>query len=160
MNLRRTTAIIRKELVHITRNRSTFFMTLLSPVMILLVMMYAFMVDIKEIPIAVLDNDRTSLSQQYVSGLLSTGDVTLRGWVMDYADLERELEWSRIKAAIIIPAGFMDDLISGREASVQVIIDGTAPSTANHATTHILGFTQNMAGVSGAPYPWPASRRD
>ena len=141
----RTYAIVRKELLHIARNKVTLFLTIMSPALMTLVLMYSFTVDIKEVPVAILDNDRSPLSQGYASGLLSTSDVTIRRWALDYTDLERQLERGQIKAGIVIPSGFMDDVVAGRETSVQVLIDGTAPSAANHATAHIVGFTQNMA---------------
>jgi ABC-2 type transport system permease protein len=145
MNLKRSLAVVRKELLHVVRNRSTFFLTVLSPAFLLIVMMYAFTVDIKEVPVIILDNDRSTLSQRYVSGLLATGDVTLHGWARDYAELEQRLERGEVKAALVIPAGFMDDIVAGREAGVQVLIDGTSPSTANYATAHVVGFTQSLA---------------
>ena len=144
-SFRRTSAIVRKELLHIARNKVTLFLTIMSPAFMTLVLMYSFTVDIKEVPVAILDNDRSALSQRYASGLLSTGDVTMRRWALDYTDLERQLERGQIKAAVVIPAGFMDDIVAGREAGVQVLIDGTAPSAANHATAHVIGFTQSMA---------------
>ncbi|MBU0705528.1 MAG: ABC transporter permease, partial [Chloroflexi bacterium] len=144
-SVRRTYAIARKELLHIARNKVTLFLTVMSPAFMMLVLMYSFTVDIKEVPVSVLDNDRSPLSQRYVSGLLSTGDVTMRRWALDYTDLERQLERGQIKAGIVIPSGFMDNVVAGREAGVQVLIDGTAPSAANHATAHVVGFTQNMA---------------
>ena len=144
--IKRTLAIVRKELVHIVRNKVAFFLTVMSPPMMMFVLMYSFTVDIKEVPVSVLDSDGSSLSQQYVSGLLGTGDVTMHGWARDYDDLERRLEWGEVKAAVVIPSGFMDDVVAGREASLQVIIDGTAPSTANHATAHVIGFTQSIRG--------------
>jgi len=145
MSVKRTLAIVRKELLHIGRNKVTLFLTIMSPAMMTFVLMYSFTVDIKAVPISVLDNDHSALSQRYVSGLLSTGDVTMPGWALDYEDLEQQLERGEIKAAVVIPSGFMDDVVAGREASVQVLIDGTAPSTANHATAHVVGFTQSMA---------------
>ena len=145
ISFKRTLAVMHKEFLHIVRNRGTFILTLVSPALLLVVFMYAFTVDIKETPIAVLDNDHSALSQRYVSGLLATGDVTMRGWASGYDDLERRLEWGEIKAAVIIPAGFEVDVRSGREASLQVLIDGTSPSSANHATAHVVGFTQSMA---------------
>ena len=39
----------------------------------------------------------------------------------------------------------MDDVVARRETSVQVLIDSTAPNTANYATAHVVGFTQSMA---------------
>lgn len=144
-SVRRTVAVVRKELLHIVRNRVALFLTVMSPPMMTLVLMYSFTVDIKDVPVSVLDHDNSALSQRYVSGLLGTGDVTMHERVLDYANVEQRLEWGEIKAAIIIPSGFMDDIVTGQEASLQIIIDGTAPSTANHATAHVIGFTQNMA---------------
>lgn len=142
---RRTFAIVRKELLHIGRNKITLFLTVISPALMILVLMYSFTADIREVPVSVLDNDRSALSQRYVSGLLGTGDVTMRRWALNYEDLERRLERGEIKVAVVIPSGFMDDVVAGREASVQVLIDGTAPSTANHAAAYVVGFTQSMA---------------
>ena len=144
-SVRRTVAIVRKELLHIVRNKVALFLTVMSPPMMTLVLMYSFTVDIKDVPVSVLDHDNSALSQRYVSGLLGTRDVTMHERALDYEDVEQRLEWGEIKAAIIIPSGFMDDIVVGREASLQIIIDGTAPSTANHATAHVIGFTQNMA---------------
>lgn len=144
-SVKRTFAIVRKEILHVARNRVTLFLTVVSPAFMMFVLMYSFTVDIKKVPVSILDNDHSTLSQRYASGLLSTGDVTMHGWARDYEHLERQLERGQIKAAVVIPFGFMDDVIAGREACVQVLIDGTAPSAANHATAHIVGFTQSMA---------------
>jgi ABC-2 type transport system permease protein len=46
---------------------------------------------------------------------------------------------------VVIPPDFEKDILAGREASVQIIVDGTDPNTANHALTHIGGFTEKMA---------------
>jgi ABC-2 type transport system permease protein len=145
VSVKRTVTIVRKEMLHIVRNRIVFFLTVMSPVMSMVVLMYSFVVDIKDIPIAILDNDNSAMSQRYISGLLGTSDVKMRRWALDYEDLERCLERGEIKVALVIPTGFMNNIVAGREASVQVIIDGTAPSTANHASAHVVGFTQSMA---------------
>lgn len=145
MSVKRTVVIVHKEMLHIVRNRVVFFLTVMSPVLSMVVLMYSFVIDIKDVPIAILDNDNSAMSQRYVSGLLGTSDVKMRRWALDYEDLEWCLERGEIKVAIVIPAGFMNNIVAGREASVQVLVDGTAPSTANYATAHVVGFTQSMA---------------
>jgi ABC-2 type transport system permease protein len=75
MNLRRTWSIIRKEGRHIARDRRSFILVTISPVFLLLVMAYTFMVDIKNVAVAVMDRDRTPLSRRYIAGLGGTGDV-------------------------------------------------------------------------------------
>jgi ABC-2 type transport system permease protein len=145
MNLRRTVSIMRKEMWHILRDRRTFVLVTVSPVFLLLVFAYSMSVEIRNVAIAVLDYDQSTLSRQYRDGLASTGDIVLAYWPRDYAEMQSRLERRQAKAAVVIPAGFEDDLLAGREASLQVIIDGTDPNTANHTITHISGYTQRVA---------------
>jgi ABC-2 type transport system permease protein len=145
MNLRRTASIMRKEMWHILRDRRTFVLVTVSPVFLLLVFAYSMSVEIRNVAIAVLDYDQSTLSREYRDGLASTGDIVLAYWPRDYAEMQSRLESRQAKAAVVIPAGFEDDLLAGREASLQVIIDGTDPNTANHTITHISGYTQRVA---------------
>lgn len=145
MNLLRTWAVVRKEARHIIRDRRSFFLVTVSPVFLLLVMAYTFMVDIENVAVAVMDRDGTPLSRRYVAGLGGTGDVLVRFVAKNYADLERRLMTSEAKAAIIIPPGFGENLQTGQEANVQVLVEGTEPTTANTAMQHIGGYTQQFA---------------
>jgi len=145
MNLARTLSIIRKEMWHILRDRRTFLLVTVSPVFLLLVFAYSMSVEIRNVAIAILDYDQTTLSRRYRDGLASTGDILIRYWPEDYAELQIRLERRQAKAALVIPAGFERDLVAGREASLQVIVDGTDPNTANHTITHIGGYTQGLA---------------
>jgi ABC-2 type transport system permease protein len=145
MNLLRTWAIVRKEARHITRDRRSFFLVTISPVFLLLVMAYTFMVDIEHVAVAVMDRDGTPLSRRYLAGLGGTGDVQVRYVADEYGDLERWLMTSQAKAAIVVPPGFEAALRAGREARLQVLIEGTEPTTANTAMEHIAGYTQQFA---------------
>ncbi len=145
MNPKRTISIMRKETWHILRDRRTFLLVTISPVFLLVVFAYTMSVEIRNVAIAVLDHDQSTLSRRYRDGLASTGDILIRYWLKDYAELESRLERRQAKAALVIPSGFERDLLAGREANLQVIIDGTDPNTANHAIAHIGGYTQGLA---------------
>ena len=145
MNLLRMWAVVRKEARHITRDRGTFFLVTVSPVFLLLVMAYTFMVDIKNVAVVVMDRDATQLSRRYIAGLGGTGDVLVRYVAEDYSDLERRLMTSEAKAAIVIAPGFEADLNAGRETGIQVLVEGTEPTTANTAMQHIGGYTRQFA---------------
>jgi ABC-2 type transport system permease protein len=92
-----------------------------------------------------MDRDGTVLSRRYLAGLGGSGDVLVRFVADDYQDLERWLMTSEAKAAIVIPPGFEAALRAGREAQVQVLVEGTEPVTANTAMQHIGGYTQQFA---------------
>jgi ABC-2 type transport system permease protein len=145
MNLLRTWAVVRKEARHILRDRRTAILVTISPVFLLLVMAYTFMVDIENVAVAVMDRDGTSLSRRYIAGLGATGDVLVRFIANDYADLEKWLMTSEAKAAIVIPPGFESALQAGRESDIQLLVEGTEPNTANTAMVHVGGYTHQFA---------------
>jgi ABC-2 type transport system permease protein len=145
MNLARTWAVVRKEARHILRDRRAFLLVTVSPVFLLLVMAYTFMVDIQHVAVAVMDRDGTQLSRRYLAGLGGTGDVLVRYVAQDYSQLEHWLMTSQAKAALVIPPGFEADLQAGREASLQILVEGTEPTTANTAMQHVGGYTQQFA---------------
>jgi ABC-2 type transport system permease protein len=92
-----------------------------------------------------MDRDGTVLSRRYIAGLGGTGDVLVSFIAEDYEDLERLLMTSEAKAALVIPPGFESDLQAGREANIQVLIEGTDPNTANATILHVGGYTQQFA---------------
>jgi ABC-2 type transport system permease protein len=145
VNLLRTWAVVRKEARHILRDRRAFFLVTVSPVFLLLVMAYTFMVDIEHVAVAVMDRDGSHLSRRYLAGLSGTGDVLVRYVAADYDQLERWLMTSQAKAGIVVPPGFEANLQAGREANLQVLVEGTEPTTANTALQHIAGYSQQFA---------------
>jgi ABC-2 type transport system permease protein len=145
MNWRRILSIIRKEWWHITRDKTSFGLLLLSPALALVTMAYAFSIDITDVGIGVLDQDRSPLSRQYISQLASTNALRLEAWPDYLEDVEPLMMRGQVKAVVIIPDGFEHDLLSGRPTGVQVVVDGTDPNTAGHAIRHISGHTEHFA---------------
>jgi len=145
MNLKRLFAITRKETYHIFRDRTAFLLTLLSPVFLLITMAYALSVEVREVAVAVLDLDNTPLSRQYVQGLGATKDVVVRYRAYEFSQVERLLMEGRAKAALVIPRGFEARLCNGQTSSLQLLVEGTDPNTANAAMVHIGGYTQQFA---------------
>lgn len=144
MNWRRVYSIIRKEWWHITRDRASFILLLLSPVLLMVTMGYAFSVDIKDVGIGILDQDLTPLSRQYVSQLASTDALRLERWPQNLDEVEMLLMRGQTKAVIVIPRGFEAAMLTGETAALQVLVDGTDPNTAGHAIRHISAHTENF----------------
>jgi ABC-2 type transport system permease protein len=142
---RRILAIIRKEWWHITRDRTSFVLLMLSPALTLVTMAYAFSVDITDVGIGVLDQDLSALSRQYIGQLASTDALRLEVWPQYLDEVEPMMMRGQAKAIVIIPPGFEQDLLSGHTAGVQVVVDGTDPNTAGHAIRHISGHTEHFA---------------
>ncbi|MCP4424139.1 MAG: ABC transporter permease [Chloroflexi bacterium] len=144
MNWRRVFSVIRKEWWHITRDRTSFILLLLSPVLLLITMGYAFSIDITNVGIGVMDQDLTPLSRQFISQIASTDALRVEKWPGSLDEVETLLMRGQAKAVIIIPRGFEADLLSGKTAALQVVVDGTDPNTAGHAIRHIGAHTEHF----------------
>jgi ABC-2 type transport system permease protein len=137
MSIRHIWAITRKELHHIIRDRSTFILVLITPTALMLLMAYALTVDIKNVPIAVLDYDRSSLSRRFIQEITAGTDLDLYAQVNSFAEIEDMLMHGDIKAALVIAPEFSSDLLSMRGMPLQIIIDGTEPESGAFAVDHV-----------------------
>lgn len=146
MSWRHLRAIIRKEISHIMRDRMTFFLVMLTPVLLLFLMAYALTVDIEHVPIAVLDYDRSPTSRAFVQRITEGDDLDLYA-VLDSLDgVENLLMHGEIKAALVINPTFEDDLLSLRGMPLQIVIDGTEPESGGFAVEHIGGRAEEFVG--------------
>ena len=137
MSFRHLWAVTRKEIQHIFRDRGTFILVLITPTLILLLMTYALAVEIQNVPLAVLDYDRSPLSRSFVEQITAGDDLDLAASAASLQDLEDLLIRGRVKAALIIAPGFSRDLLSLQGTDLQVIIDGTEPESGGFAVEHI-----------------------
>jgi ABC-2 type transport system permease protein len=142
MKIRHIWAVTRKEFNHIVRDRATLILVLFTPTMVLLLMAYALTVDIKHVPVAVLDYDGTQTSREFVQQITAGQDLDLYAMVYSIDEVNALLMRGEIKAAVVIAPGFARDLQSLRGMPLQVIIDGTEPDSGNFAVEHISARAQ------------------
>jgi ABC-2 type transport system permease protein len=133
MSLRRFTAIVRKEMLHIVRDVRTLFLVTLAPAFLLFLFAYIFSFDVGQLRLAVLDLDRTSLSRRYVASLASDPDFALASAVGHYGESVPLLLAGDADAILIIPLGFADTVGGGKPVQVQAVLDGADPLAANQA---------------------------
>lgn len=146
MSLRHLRAIVRKEINHIVRDRTTLILVMLTPTAMLFLMAYALTVDIEHVPIAVLDYDRAPTSRAFVRRVTEGDDLDLYAQVDSLDDVNRLLMQGKIKAALVVGAAFERDLLSLRGMDLQVVIDGTEPKTGGFAVDHIGGQAEAFVG--------------
>ncbi len=144
MNLAKMYAVMKKETRHILRDRTTFLMLLLIPVFLMIVFSYSLAVDIKEVSITVLDNDHSAQSREFLATLSNSKDLVVGKTAENYAQAEDWFDRSVIKALVVIPSGFGEMTLAGRPVEVQVLVDGTDPTTAQFAIEHVLSRSQML----------------
>jgi ABC-2 type transport system permease protein len=109
-------------------------MVVALPVMQLLLFGYAINTDVRHVPTAVADGDRSAASRDLVRTLEATGFYRIVGEV-EQGEIERALRSDRARVALVIPAGFAAALDAGRPTTVQLVVDGSDPQSAASATS-------------------------
>jgi len=137
MSLRHVWAVTRKEFDHIARDRSTLSLVLFMPTLVLLLMAYALTVDLKHIPIAALDMDRSQTSRAFIEQITAGQDLDLFASAASMQEVTDLMMRGQVKAAVILAPGFAADLLALRGAPLQVIVDGTEPESGHFAVQHI-----------------------
>ncbi len=145
MNLRRTGAMARKELLHIIRDPRSLMAALTQPVMVLLLFGYALSLDVDRIPAMIYDADRSAESQKLVQEFRGSRYFQIVDEVDSYKPIERAMDQRRILVGIAIPADYSRNLLQGQEAPVQVLLDGSDSNTASIAQGYADGLIQTYA---------------
>lgn len=143
MNLRRTRAVARKEILHVLRDPRSLIMALAIPMVMLLLFGYALSLDVDRIPTLVLDGDGSPESRALIERFRGSRYFQILGFAEDYAAIEREMDRNRILLGLVIPPGYSRSLLSGEEATVQALLDGSDSNTASIA----LGYVEALVGA-------------
>jgi len=146
MNMRRTWAVTRKELLHIVRDPRSLSIALAIPLFMIILFGYALSLDVDRIPAMIYDADGSPQSRDLVSQFQGSRYFQIIGFARDYRAIERKLDSGECLMGVIIPNDYARDLLSGREAGIQLILDGSDSNTASIA----LGYADALVSLYGA----------
>lgn len=142
MNFRRIAAVASKEWRETVRDRLFLFLAFLLPFLWLLVFGYGLVIDVEDIPVAVVDRDRSDLSRDYLSRFMESRYFDFRGYLGSEREADALLQTARIRAAVIVPERFAERLREGRDMSVQTLLDGTFPLYTDITKGYIVALNQ------------------
>jgi ABC-2 type transport system permease protein len=148
MDVKRILFVMWKELLELRQDPRIFGIIFVAPVVQLAVLGYAATTDVRNVPIVVLDMDRSSGSRELVSQFTGSGIFEIVDVVSHAGDVDRYLESGRAWMALSIPARYGQSVATGRPATLQVLADGSDASSTNiamgYATNLIAGYTQDL----------------
>ena len=128
--LDRIGAIAAKEFIHIRRDPRMIIAILVIPLTQLVLFAYAIGFDVRHIPTVVLDQDHTAASRAYLETYANSGFFDVKGSVDSLAGVDVAFESNRARAAVVVAPGFEADQEAGRKGKVQVLLDGSEPTSA------------------------------
>jgi ABC-2 type transport system permease protein len=136
MDVFRLLAMARKEWIQLRRDSRSMILAFVLPLFLLLFFGYAITWDVDDLPIAVLDQDRSAASRSLIEAFVSSGYFTVAHHVRSSSVGEQLLVRAQVKGTLTIPPGYARDLMSGTGAHVQLLLDGSDANTATIAQNY------------------------
>lgn len=125
--------MLRKELTQLKRDRLTFALMLGVPLIQIVVFGYLVRTEVRDIPMAVLDDARTTESRDLAQRLVNTHNFRIAGQLAKRSEVDATLAKGTVRAVLIVPPEFSRDIARGETASAQLVIDASDPLTASSA---------------------------
>ncbi len=146
--MRRIWYVMWKEVIELRQDPRIFGIIFIAPVVQLAVLGYAATTDVRNVPIVVVDADRSTGSQDLISRFTGSGIFELVDVVSDERQVDRYLESGDAWMALSIPANYGGSVAAGRPATLQVVADGSDANSTNialgYATNLLTGYAQEM----------------
>ncbi|MDA8107210.1 MAG: ABC transporter permease [Betaproteobacteria bacterium] len=152
MNLRRVRAVASKEWREIVRDRITLMLAFLMPVMQMVVLGYGMSQDVENVALAVVDEDRTPASRDYLQHFVVSRHFAYRGLLPSARAGEPLLADGRLTVMIVVPQHFEERLRGGRTAHVQTILDGTFTTSARTVRSYLEAINAAASAAAQASY--------
>ena len=112
--------LLQKEWLQIRRNSFLPRLILTYPIMLMCVMPWVMNMEVKNIAVAVVDNDHSARSQLLVHTIAANRYFRFMGEASSYDAALRNVEQSRVDGVVVIPQGFAKDLQRGHTSHVLV----------------------------------------
>ena len=138
-SLLRIFAIMRKELLQLSRDRLTFGMIVGIPLIQLTLFGYAINTDVRNLRAAVADQSNSHLSRELVADINASQVLRFEHQVGTAQELEALLDSGQIAIGLYIPEDFDRRIVTRERQAAQLLVDGTDPI--------ILGVGQRLTSV-------------
>ena len=137
--------LLLKEFRQMLRDPRAKRLLFVAPIMQLLIFGYAATTDVRNVATYVVDFDRTAETRQLVDAQTASGYFRVVGSGERPAGLVSALDHGDVLLGVEIPHDFAADIAGGRQADVQLLVDGSRANTANVA----LGYATRIVGQFG-----------
>ena len=142
--------LIRKEFLQIRRNAFLPRLIVIFPIMMMCVMPWVMNMEVKTVIVDVVDNDRSTRSQQLVHSIEASNYFIFNGQMPTYQDALNDIEMSRADIVVVIPQHYSRDLTQGKQPQVLIAanaVNGTKGAMGSAYLSQIV-TTNAMADMT------------
>lgn len=143
-SLHRWWAIVLKEFLQLKRDRVTFAMMVVLPIIQLALFGFAINTDPKHLPIAVVAYDESEFTRTIISSMQTSEYFTIATDYTTSYDAQAALKKGEILFILTVPSDFTKKLLRGEKPSILLEADATDPVTVSVALSSIEGIAQQV----------------
>ena len=136
--------LLRKEIIQFFRDRVILLLILWLYTIEVIICAVALSFDVKHVPLAVVDQDRSALSRLLVRQFSLSDAFDLRYQESSVAMAQEYLSNSKATAALVIPPGFERAVSGGDQATLQFLLDGTDSNIAANSLYNARGIVAEL----------------
>ena len=133
--------LIQKEFTQIRRNAFLPRLIVAFPIIIMCVTPWVMNMEVKNVKVAVVDNDRSTLSQQLVHSIEASNYFIFKGQKPTYQAALKEIEKTQTDVVVVIPQDYSRDLTNGQPPQVLIAanaVNGTKGSIGSAYLSQIV----------------------
>ena len=142
-------AVFFKETLHVRRDPSTLFFSLVIPLLQMVVLGFGIDTNIRQVNTVIFNADGRRESRELIERLKNSDTFHIRRYVQNDSDLNDEIVAGRARVGIKVPVDYSDRLLHKTGAQVLVLIDGSDSSVAGQAinVTTAIGLDESLRRV-------------
>ncbi len=115
-----------------------------TPLLMIIVFGYAVNTDVKDIRLAVMDEDKTFMSRGLTEKFTGSGYFSLAAYLHSQNELGPLMDTGEVEAFLHLEKGLSKKVKSGRTSAIQVIIDGSDSNRAAVISAYVNGIAQDF----------------
>jgi ABC-2 type transport system permease protein len=127
----RLLSLIRKEFIQIVRDPRTLYITFAMPVVQIFLLGYTATTDVRNVPLAVFDQDRSPASRRLLDAYRAADYFRLAFDVDSEEEMRALIENGEARAGLVIPPDYAERTLTGETAQVAFVLDGSDPTVAS-----------------------------
>jgi len=139
--LTRILAISKKEVRQLMRDKRMLYVLFVFPFVLLILFGYAINFDVRHIKLAVFDQDYSIETRDFVNQLTSSNYFDLVKNLKSEDQIRKVLDRGDAQAVIVFPYDFTQNIYSGRQVNIQILVAGVDANTASVITNYMRAAT-------------------
>ncbi|GGE63779.1 multidrug ABC transporter ATP-binding protein [Streptosporangium jomthongense] len=136
----RLLAYARRETRELLRDPIRMSFAFIGSALLMMILGYGITLDVEDLPFAVLDQDQTAQSRDYVTSVSGSRYFIEQPAISNMTELEHRMRSGELSLALVIPPGFGKDLKRGRPTDLAVWVDGAMPFRGETIRGYIQGL--------------------